>query len=1066
MIYCGRETEKNLLMGTKMADNTYEVTNIDKTDYQLTNENSVLSVTVTDSKTPAKAKWTYLVYMAADSNICTGALYDIVSMQQANIDPGIEIYVLVDRSPVGSPENGDYLTPNGTYKWDSPWGDTRVGKIIYSPGLTVTVDWTSWGELDTGSIATLERFVTWGQEQSPAENYGLILWDHGGENAQLCWDLTTDPNWGACISISEVSDLLKKKGNIPIVIFNNCLLGSEIVVTQMAGSTDVIVASEPKSYGASTYNYNVLFNTITPDMTAQEMAAIMVRNVEVPDDSGDVTMLTSIDVTDSRLAESLEALAEAVAASLNEADKIVLINALLRAPQDGCLYDGTEVQQSDLGCLIVDVLLDPDFDHTSEGFRKALADVMTALNAIVLEYRSVPADRGSGIAVCNTVCTAQKLVGQGYSPEKTDATVKDHILSNYKSNPLWGGLLYDLCATFLTEAADVIAPPAIFSVSSVAGLEEGRNVAVSDLSCFSGAGVRFRGIHVIGESFFSFLITAEDKSTGGFIVSNDVGEEVTISLLSSDGKVIASGANRISFENLAEGSYYLRLQTGKNCCVILTSNAEFRTGVDRFDYAGSGKNEAYANGNGSIAEATPLDDGYYSGLITYRGDTDYYRIGNIHTERYLIQVVTGQDGWTVAEYDKDGTLVQSAAFSDGKYTLTMASLNYLLVESSTELEEAVSPYTLNIIGVGNDYTTEIVLDDLTGSKDEVSWGSSTVVSHYRVEFSMDSFEHVFAMDTTGTTIDLLGLPAGTYQWRVKAKTGDNDPWYTGEEIVSDGTNDKPKVFRSRADASDDLFFATPNGTWSSLYYAKHVGSVDGWAGTNEMVSAAGKGRIQDFFFGSADPGTLFLTDSDNGDALFLDNAYTGLPEEIEENTGRLFRLQKIMAGAGDDIVDMTSQRFEYTGGKLFIYGGDGDDVIWAGRGKNTLCGDAGNDRIIGASGNDVIAGGIGNDRMHGGGGDDIFTFCENWGVDTVEQLATGSVTLWFASGDESKWDSTSMTYTDGDNSVKVTGVSEVTLKFGANDSDMYKELVSAGAFLDFTSERIFEESGKEILASL
>ena len=50
--------------------------------------------------------------------------------------------------------------------------------------------------------------------------------------------------------------------------------------------------------------------------------------------------------------------------------------------------------------------------------------------------------------------------------------------------------------------------------------------------------------------------------------------------------------------------------------------------------------------------------------------------------------------------------------------------------------------------------------------------------------------------------------------------------------------------------------------------------------------------------------------------------------------------------------------------------------------------------------------------LHGGGGDDIFTFCENWGTDTVEQLADGSVLLWFASGSEENWDESTLTYTD------------------------------------------------------
>ena len=111
----------------------------------------------------------------------------------------------------------------------------------------------------------------------------------------------------------------------------------------------------------------------------------------------------------------------------------------------------------------------------------------------------------------------------------------------------------------------------------------------------------------------------------------------------------------------------------------------------------------------------------------------------------------------------------------------------------------------------------------------------------------------------------------------------------------------------------------------------------------------------------------------------------------------------------------------------------------------------------------MITGGIGNDRMHGGGGCDIFTFCDNWGTDTVEQLASGLVTLWFASGDESNWNAETLTYTEGTNSVKVKGVTSVTLKFGDDGSGKYDGLASIGAFKDFISQKIFEET---TLASL
>jgi autotransporter passenger strand-loop-strand repeat protein len=1039
-----------------------ETLSIDGTDYLLTNDNDALSVMVKGGDTPANTKWTYLVYMAADSNLSMYALYDIISMQQAELDPMIDIYVLVDRAPAEADCSGDLETVNGTYQWGSFWSDTRVGKITRSPGMTVTVDWESWGELDTGSIATLERFVDWAQAESPADKYGLVLWDHGGENAELCWDLTTDPNWGANLTVSEVSGLLKEKGNIPIVVFNTCLLGSEITVTQMAGSTEVIVVSEPTSYAMATYNYNAFFNTITADMTPQEMAAVMVLNVEpMTDNPAAGTMLSAIDVTDTRLGDALEALAEAVAAADNAADKAVLIRALLKAPQEGCVYDGSEYQQSDLGFLIRDVLADSSYESTSEEFKKALADVKTALESVVLEFRSVPAKRGSGIAICNTVYSAVEFLPKTSSVKKVDTTIKSYITSTYKSNPLWGGLLYDLSSTYLKEAAVELLPPATFSISYVDGVVDGKSIAVSDIGCFSGLGECFESINLMDEVFFGFVITADDtddKSTGGFIVRSDSEVPVRVSVLTSDGKVVAKGDNSVSFENLDVGNYYLRLQSETNGYLKILSDANFMTGVDRFDYAGSGRNEKYVNGNGSTETATSLDEGYYTGLITYKGDTDYYRIGNIYTEQYSVELY-GEEGWTVAECDAGTGIYKYAEFSDGKYTLTMGSMNYLIVEGTTDLEEGLSPYSFSVVGIKNGATDVVELDELAGTKDEVSWKSSTIVDQYLVECSMDNFEHVIHFVTTGTAVDLLNLPAGTYQWRVKADTEDETEWFVGNEIVSDNTDAGPKVFLSKADASDDLFFASPNGTWSSSYCARHHGTVGDWTGTNELVSADGKSRIQDLFFGSADPGTLYLTDSENGDALFLDDVYTGLPEEIEENMARLFRIRYIIAGAGDDIIDMTSQRFEYSGGNLMVCGGDGDDVIWANKGRNMLFGDDGNDSIVGASSDDVITGGIGNDTMHGGGGDDIFTFCENWGVDTVKQLSSGSVTLWFASGDIANWNEETLTYSDGVNSVAVSGVTaeQITLKFGEEETSVFSELDDSGAFDEFSTMRVFDK---------
>ena len=226
------------------------------------------------------------------------------------------------------------------------------------------------------------------------------------------------------------------------------------------------------------------------------------------------------------------------------------------------------------------------------------------------------------------------------------------------------------------------------------------------------------------------------------------------------------------------------------------------------------------------------------------------------------------------------------------------------------------------------------------------------------------------------------------------------------------------------------------------------------SGTKERVFLNGKNKIADVFSGSTDANVLVLTDDANGDALFVEDIYTSFGKDA----ARFSQIDEIRAGAGDDIIDMTSQRFAYAGDGVKIYGGSGADTIWANNGSNTLFGDAGNDRLIGGADDDVIIGGSGNDRLHGGGGDDIFCFGGDWGIDTIEQLAGGSVTLWFEEGSANNWNAGTQTYTDGANTVTVSGVSNVTLKFGADAS------LPEGAFTDAASEKIFEDKNSGMLA--
>ncbi|MBR4676180.1 MAG: AIDA repeat-containing protein [Victivallales bacterium] len=377
---------------------------------------------------------------------------------------------------------------------------------------------------------------------------------------------------------------------------------------------------------------------------------------------------------------------------------------------------------------------------------------------------------------------------------------------------------------------------------------------------------------------------------------------------------------------------------------------------------------------------------------------------------------------------------------------------------TTTGEYAVDPFNVLL--------TDVVCET-DGNNAIVDWsGDGTVEWSRSYDARLSSNDGVVAMNGLAASgMELVNLPAG--DMAVAVKPTQSDVWTELDNALAipDVSDDRSVAMACEVNGLAEVMFARGGSVWSGNYRARHAG-VGEWSGTGQSVELEGKNRLDDVFLGSDDTSLLLLTDDTHGDALFLDDIYSAFPDGMEAQA-RIAKIDEIRAGAGNDIVDLTSQRFDYIGdGLTVVRGGLGDDVIWANKGDNMLFGDAGDDSIVGASGNDVIGGGAGDDILHGGGGEDIFCFCADWGKDTVEQLATGKVTLWFKDGDDSKWNDDTLTYTDGDNSVEVKGVDKenITRYFGDEGGEMYADLLAAGAFDGFTSEKIFADKNKGMLA--
>ena len=103
------------------------------------------------------ARWTVMVYMGADNGMSDQSYVDLLEMAQVGSTSDVNIVVQVDH-----PETDSWPRPR---------------RLRVEPNhLRVLAELP---ELDMADPVTLTDFVRFSRNQYPAENYLLVLWDHG-----------------------------------------------------------------------------------------------------------------------------------------------------------------------------------------------------------------------------------------------------------------------------------------------------------------------------------------------------------------------------------------------------------------------------------------------------------------------------------------------------------------------------------------------------------------------------------------------------------------------------------------------------------------------------------------------------------------------------------------------------------------------------------------------------------------------------------------------------------------------------------------------------------------------
>lgn len=213
---------------------------------------------------PAQDAWTVLVYVAADNDLEVFGSIDVNEMESVNLPDNVNVVVQMDRIPGFDTSNGN-------------WTDTRRGLIQHDSNTSlISSNLASIGEVNMGNPSTLQDFLSWGVQNYAAQNYALVIWDHGAGLPGVAWDTTSSNDR---LSMAEITQAIQGANvpNLQLVGFDACLMAMVEQGYELSTLTDVMVASQQIEPGDGWDYAGFLQQLATnPNSTAEQLGAAIV----------------------------------------------------------------------------------------------------------------------------------------------------------------------------------------------------------------------------------------------------------------------------------------------------------------------------------------------------------------------------------------------------------------------------------------------------------------------------------------------------------------------------------------------------------------------------------------------------------------------------------------------------------------------------------------------------------------------------------------------------------------------------------------------------------------------
>lgn len=219
-----------------------------------------------------------MVFINGDNNLDEYAFMDFNELELIGSDENINILVQYDRFEANSQAN---------------WSSAKRFYVTtdYDIDTINSTEITDLGEVDSGDYHTVVDFVNWGKTSYPADNYALIIWDHGSGwqkkslNRKFQKSISSDDTSGSHISIangdfelmlSEIKQSLGKK--LDFLGFDACLMGMW-ELTYSSEEYSRFLAFSEETENASGWEYNTLLDLFKQsDKTAKSLCKSVVNS--------------------------------------------------------------------------------------------------------------------------------------------------------------------------------------------------------------------------------------------------------------------------------------------------------------------------------------------------------------------------------------------------------------------------------------------------------------------------------------------------------------------------------------------------------------------------------------------------------------------------------------------------------------------------------------------------------------------------------------------------------------------------------------------------------------------